>query len=106
MCSRFVLSCALASLATGASALPRGGPAALAAGERAALADLALPELAELRAGAAPAVELPGADREILRELEQRAPELAAQRAGDISNQELTTIFLILGIVAALVIIL
>lgn len=74
--------------------------------ERVILSGLEVSELEAQRAGHSASIGLDEAELAELRALESQDEGLADQRAGDISNRDLTTVFLILGIIAALVIIL
>lgn len=105
--SHLMLAAALcASQAPGLAAL-HANARPLAPSERAALRSLEDPALAGLSAGHAPAARsLDDAEREGLRDLETRNEELAAQRAGDLDNDTLVTILLVLAIVALVIIIL
>lgn len=94
-------SCCLALSA----ALPLVSVPDAAPGERDALRSLDEPALEEQRASHAPALTLDDSERSGLRELQQDSGDLEAQRAGDISNETLTTILLVLGIVLLLLII-
>ena len=87
--------------------LPLGALARPVLDEASALARLEDASLAELRAGAplAPALPLVDLEHERLAAADAAAGDLVDLRAGDISNQDLMTILLVLGIVALIVII-
>lgn len=76
--------------------------------ELSALARLEDESLAEMRAGGPirAATDLSSTEREALTRAEAAAGDLDALRGGDISNEDLTTILLVLGIVALVLIIL
>jgi hypothetical protein len=75
--------------------------------EHAALRAIEDPALADLSAGLAPvAAGLDDSTREGLRSLETENQDLAEQRAGDLDNNTLMTILIVLAIVALVIIIL
>ena len=101
------LMLAAALLAAQAPGLVALNARPLCPSEHAALRAIEDPALAELTAGRAPVVaELDDAARAGLRELETGNQELADQRAGDLDNDTLVTILLVLAIVALVIIIL
>lgn len=114
MSNRIFLAAGLACLASptlGTAHLARSSPAAslsavtLPAMERRALADAAVPGLADLRGGSeASGALITEAESRALRLAQQKSPELAALRGGDLhlDNRDLTLI----GITALAVIVL
>lgn len=75
--------------------------------DAAALERLEDDSLATLRAAGttSPAAPATADERSALAQAEARAADLEDRRAGDITNRELTTVLLVLGIVALIVII-
>jgi hypothetical protein len=94
------------ALAGGGSVPARPAPQPIAAGELALLRGLERPALGELRAGSpAPVGALAGAERQELRRAQAAAPELAAQRAGELSNSDLTVVLLAAAVILLIIIV-